>query len=91
MKLVVVGGGSTYTPELVDGLARLQDTLPVDELVLVDPDEDRLALVGGLGRRILGRYGHRGVLTTTSDLDAGADGADAVLVQLRVGGRAARE
>ena len=34
MKIVVVGGGSTYTPELVDGIGRLQDTLPVDELVL---------------------------------------------------------
>jgi 6-phospho-beta-glucosidase len=91
MKLVVVGGGSTYTPELVDGLARMQDTLPVDELVLVDPDEERLALVGGLGRRILGRYGHSGELTTTPDIDAAADGADAVLLQLRVGGQAARE
>ena len=37
MKLAVVGGGSTYTPELVDGLGRLRDVLPVDELVLVDP------------------------------------------------------
>ncbi len=90
MKLAVVGGGSTYTPELVDGLARMHDVLPVDELVLVDPAEDRLALVGGLGRRILQRHGHPGVLTTTTDLDAGVAGADAVLLQLRVGGQAAR-
>ena len=90
MKLAVVGGGSTYTPELVDGLARMQDVLPVDELVLVDPAEDRLALVGGLGRRILRRYGHPGRLTTTTDLGAGVAGADAVLLQLRVGGQAAR-
>ena len=90
MKLAVVGGGSTYTPELVDGLARMQDALPVDELVLVDPAEDRLALVGGLGRRILQRYGHPGRLTTTTDLDAGVAGADAVLLQLRVGGQDAR-
>ncbi|MFL6132781.1 MAG: 6-phospho-beta-glucosidase, partial [Nocardioidaceae bacterium] len=69
MKLAVVGGGSTYTPELVDGLARMRDVLPVDELVLVDPAEDRLALVGGFGRRIMQRYGHPGVLTTTSDLE----------------------
>ncbi|MFI6827925.1 hypothetical protein ACIBG5_12545 [Kribbella sp. NPDC050241] len=47
MKLTVVGGGSTYTPELVDGFARLTDSLPVTELVLVDPDADRLELVGG--------------------------------------------
>jgi len=90
MRLTVVGGGSTYTPELVDGLARLQDVLPVEELVLVDPAEERLELVGGLGRRILRRYGHPGVLTTTTDLDAGVADADAVLLQLRVGGQAAR-
>ena len=52
MKLAVVGGGSTYTPELIDGFARLRDTLPVEELVLVDPAGDRLELVGGLARRI---------------------------------------
>ncbi|MFD3353237.1 6-phospho-beta-glucosidase [Streptomyces fradiae] len=91
MKLVVVGGGSTYTPELVDGFARLRDTLPVGELVLVDPAADRLRLVGGLARRILARQGHPGRVTTTGDLDAAVDGADAVLLQLRVGGQAARE
>ncbi|MET9449218.1 6-phospho-beta-glucosidase [Streptomyces cinerochromogenes] len=91
MKLTVVGGGSTYTPELVDGFARLRDTLPVEELVLVDPAAERLALVGGLARRIFARQGHGGRIVTTSDLDAGVDGADAVLLQLRVGGQAARE
>ncbi len=58
MKIAVVGGGSTYTPELVDGLGRLRDVLPVEELVLVDPAADRLELVGGFGRRILERLGH---------------------------------
>ncbi|WP_445524544.1 6-phospho-beta-glucosidase [Streptomyces cyslabdanicus] len=91
MKLTVVGGGSTYTPELVDGFARLRDTLPVEELVLVDPATDRLELVGGLARRIFAHQGHPGRVVTTSDLDAGIDGADAVLLQLRVGGQAARQ
>ncbi|EFL32187.1 sugar hydrolase [Streptomyces viridochromogenes DSM 40736] len=91
MKLTVVGGGSTYTPELVDGFARLRDTLPVEELVLMDPAEDRLALVGGLSRRIFARQDHPGRITTTTDLDQAVDGADAVLLQLRVGGQAARE
>ncbi|WP_180685698.1 6-phospho-beta-glucosidase [Streptomyces gossypiisoli] len=90
MKLTVVGGGSTYTPELVDGFARLRDTLPIEELVLVDPAADRLDLVGGLARRIFARQGHGGRVVTTSDLDAGVEGADAVLLQLRVGGQAAR-
>ena len=90
MKLTVVGGGSTYTPELIDGFARLRSALPVDELVLVDPAPDRLELVGGLARRIFARQGHPGTIVTTSDLDAAVDGADAVLLQLRVGGQAAR-
>ncbi|WP_043188906.1 6-phospho-beta-glucosidase [Streptomyces roseoverticillatus] len=91
MKLAVVGGGSTYTPELVDGFARLRDVLPVTELVLIDPDARRLELVGGLARRILARQGHPGRVSWTADLDAGVDGADAVLLQLRVGGQAARQ
>ncbi|MFD3545466.1 6-phospho-beta-glucosidase [Streptomyces sp. NPDC058655] len=90
MKLAVVGGGSTYTPELVDGFARLRDSLPVSELVLIDPAAERLELIGGLARRIFARQGHPARVTTTSDLDAGVEGADAVLVQLRVGGQAAR-
>ncbi|MFD7611947.1 6-phospho-beta-glucosidase [Streptomyces sp. NPDC059828] len=91
MKLAVVGGGSTYTPELVDGFARLRDVLPLGELVLIDPAADRLELVGGLARRILARQGHPAAVTTTGDLDGGVAGADAVLLQLRVGGQAARE
>ncbi|TQK44652.1 6-phospho-beta-glucosidase [Streptomyces sp. SLBN-118] len=89
-KIAVVGGGSTYTPELIDGFARLRDTLPISELVLIDPATDRLELVGGLARRIFARQGHDGKIITTSDLDAGVADADAVLLQLRVGGQAAR-
>ncbi|MEU2164180.1 6-phospho-beta-glucosidase [Streptomyces sp. NPDC019208] len=90
-KIAVVGGGSTYTPELIDGFARLRETLPIGELVLIDPAAVRLDLVGGLARRIFARQGHPGTITTTADLDAGVAGADAVLLQLRVGGQAARE
>jgi 6-phospho-beta-glucosidase len=90
MKLAVVGGGSTYTPELVDGLGRLHDVLPVDELVLVDPVEDRLELVAGVGERILSRLGSPARLVTSTSLDGALDGVDAVLLQLRVGGQAAR-
>ncbi|WNO74519.1 6-phospho-beta-glucosidase [Streptomyces sp. AM8-1-1] len=89
-KIAVVGGGSTYTPELIDGFARLRDTLPIGELVLIDPSEERLELVGGLARRIFAKQGHDGKIVTTSDLDAGVADADAVLLQLRVGGQAAR-
>ncbi|GAA2127672.1 6-phospho-beta-glucosidase [Streptomyces synnematoformans] len=91
MKLAVVGGGSTYTPELVDGFARLRDTLPVDELVLIDPAAERLELVGALARRMFARQGHPGRVVTTGRLAEGVEGADAVLVQLRVGGQTARQ
>lgn len=91
MKLAIVGGGSTYTPELIDGFVRLQRELPIEELVLVDTDPDRLMLVGGISRRMMARGGHPARLLTTTDLAAGVSDADAVLIQLRVGGQDARE
>jgi 6-phospho-beta-glucosidase len=90
MKLAVVGAGSTYTPELVSGLMRDRDRIDVRELVLHDLDSDRREVVGGLARRILEREGFSGGLAITGDLDRALDGADAVLVQIRVGGQAAR-
>jgi len=91
MKLAVIGGGSTYTPELVDGIARLSGDMAVEELVLVDPDETRLAVVGPFSDRLMRAHGHPGRLTWTTSLDEGLDGAGAVLVQLRIGGQAARQ
>jgi 6-phospho-beta-glucosidase len=90
MKIAVVGGGSTYTPELIEGFARRADVLAVDELVLHDISPDRLDIVGGLARRILARQGFPGRLSTTTDLEEAVEGAAAVLVQLRVGGQRAR-
>lgn len=89
-KITVVGGGSTYTPELIDGLARRMDRLPIDELVLLDVEAERLGIVAGLAGRMLHRSGWHGRLTPTLDREAAIDGADFVLVQLRVGGQAAR-
>ena len=90
MKIAVVGGGSTYTPELIEGFARRAEQLPIDELVLHDIAADRLEVVGGLARRILARQAFPGRLVTTTSLDDAVDGAAAVLVQLRVGGQRAR-
>jgi 6-phospho-beta-glucosidase len=89
-KVAVVGGGSTYTPELVDSLCTHEDRIVVDELVLLDPDPDRLEAVGGLADRILRRHGWAGNLVTTDDRARAVDGADFVVVQLRIGGQAAR-
>ncbi len=90
MKMAVIGAGSTYTPELVSGLVRERDRLNVTELVLHDIDPERLEVVGGLSRRILERQGFTGELGLTGELDRALDGADAVLIQIRVGGQAAR-
>ncbi len=90
VKLAVVGGGSTYTPELIEGIARRSDRITVDELVLLDIDPERLEIVGGLARRMLARLGWPGNLVLTSDTDRAIEGADFVLIQLRVGGQATR-
>jgi 6-phospho-beta-glucosidase len=89
VKLAVIGGGSTYTPELADGLGRLAPQ--VTEVVLVDPDEARLSVVGPVSARIMRAHGHRAAVRWTTDAEDGVDGAAAVLIQLRVGGQAARD
>jgi len=90
MKIAVIGGGSTYTPELVSGLSRERDRIDVRELVLHDIDELRREVVGGLATRMLARQGYDGSLEVTDDLERAVDGADFVLIQIRVGGQQAR-
>jgi 6-phospho-beta-glucosidase len=90
MKLAVIGGGSTYTPELVAGLAREREQLDLSELVLQDPDAERREVVGGLSGRMLEAAGYDGELLVTDELERALDGASFVLIQLRVGGQAAR-
>ena len=90
LKIAVVGGGSTYTPELVQGFATREDRLPLEELVLLDVDQERLGVVGGLAGRMLARAGWGGHLVQTGRLQEAIDGADFVVVQLRVGGQAMR-
>jgi 6-phospho-beta-glucosidase len=90
LKVAVVGGGSTYTPELVDGFTRRTDRVTIDEIALLDINAERLEIVGGLAGRMLARQGWPGRLVQTTDRDAAIDGADVVLLQLRVGGQQAR-
>ncbi|HZQ80634.1 MAG TPA: 6-phospho-beta-glucosidase [Gaiellaceae bacterium] len=86
MKIAVIGGGSTYTPELVSGLTRLE----VDEFVLHDIDLGRREVVGGMAKRMLDHVGYGGSLLVTDELDLAVEGADFVLFQIRVGGQQAR-
>ncbi len=76
IKVAVIGGGSTYTPELIEGLTQRHDRLPIDELVLHDIDEERRTVVGGMAGRMLTRLGFEGRLTLTGDVEAAVDGAE---------------
>jgi 6-phospho-beta-glucosidase len=86
VKVAVIGAGSTYTPELVSNLSGLD----VTELALHDIAEERRDVVGALARRMLARAGYRGGLEITGERERAVDGADFVLIQIRVGGQAAR-
>ncbi len=90
VKVAVVGGGSTYTPELVEGFVIRTDRLPVDELVLMDIDPERLAVVGALAERMVRAAGWVGTVRLTDRADEALEGANFVIVQLRVGGNQAR-
>ncbi|MBI5959354.1 MAG: 6-phospho-beta-glucosidase [Chloroflexi bacterium] len=86
--ITVIGGGSTYTPELVDGFIRYCGELPVASIRLQDTSAERLDIVGGLAKRMVKKVGIP--LITTTDRAEALDGADFVITQLRVGGMAAR-
>jgi 6-phospho-beta-glucosidase len=91
LKIVVVGAGSSYTPELFANLTSDVSDLAVDEVALVDLNPDRLEFIADVGRRILRTAGSPINLTTTTELDRAVDGADFVVPQIRVGGLAARK
>lgn len=90
MKIAVVGGGSTYSPELVHGLAARAELLGLDEIALTDVDPARLEVVGGFASRMAHAIDPRLRIRHTEDLDAALEGARFVVVQIRVGGQAAR-
>ena len=91
MKVAVIGGGSTYTPELVNGFIERLKTLPVSELWLMDIDADRLAVVGGFAQRMVKARGSPFKVELSRDQRAAVRGASYVATQLRVGGMQARK
>lgn len=90
MKIAVIGGGSTYSPELCHGLAERAELLGADTLSLMDVDRERLEVVGGFVERMVGRVAPRLRIERTLELDRAVEGASFVVVQIRVGGQAAR-
>lgn len=88
LRVAVIGGGSTYTPELIEGFIRYFDELPVAEIRLMDISEERLDIVGGLVKRMLGDLPVK--LVCTKHLTEAVEGAHFVVSQMRIGGLAAR-
>jgi len=90
MKITVIGGGSTYTPELVNGFLDRSDSLPLKELWLMDIDAERLAIVGGFVQRMVKARGEPfKVILSQNQREAIAD-SSYVISQLRVGKMPAR-
>ncbi|MCJ7700802.1 MAG: 6-phospho-beta-glucosidase [Anaerolineales bacterium] len=90
MKVTVIGAGSTYTPELINGFLARVDTFPVDELWLMDIDSQRLEIVGGFAQRIVENKGNPFKVILTTDQRRAIQGTSYVITQLRVGMMEAR-
>lgn len=90
MKIAIIGAGSTYTPELMEGIIKRKENLPLQELALMDIDERKLGIVGGLCERMVQAAGMTTRVVKTQNLDEALQGADFVLAQIRVGKLPAR-
>jgi 6-phospho-beta-glucosidase len=90
LKITVVGGGSSYTPELFANLVDLRGLLDVDQVVLFDPNQDKLAFVAVVCERLLAGSGLATKVVIARDREQALAGADFILLQVRVGGLAAR-
>ena len=90
INVTVIGSGSTYCPELVDGFLQRQDSLKLRRLVLMDIDERKRTIVGSLCERMIRAAGLETEVVMTDDLDAALSGADFVVTQIRVGKLPAR-
>jgi len=90
MKIAVIGGGSTYSPELVDGLITRERELGVREVALQDVDPERLEVLAGFAQRLTHHAGSSIRVTAHRERQGALTGADFVVTQLRVGGQEAR-
>jgi len=89
-KIAVIGAGSTYTPELIEGLAERAEALQIESISLMDIDKASLDLVGGLAYRQLKESGFKGTTELTDDRHRALDGASIIFAQVRPGGMKCR-
>jgi len=89
-KAAIIGAGSTYTPELIEGFVERNDKLGFNKIVLMDINEASLNLVGGLAKRQLEKGGFKGEVILTTDRNLALDGSSFVFAQIRPGGMEGR-
>ncbi len=85
LKIGVIGSGSTYAPELIDGFIKRRDELKVKQVVMMDIDPERLDITGNLARRMVQRAGMDTEIILTTNRREALDGSDFVVTQVRVG------
>jgi 6-phospho-beta-glucosidase len=90
LKITVIGGGSTYTPELVNGFLQQVENLPIKELWLMDIDPARLDIVGGFAQRMVAAKGNPFKVVLSTNQREAVSGAAYIITQLRVGQMPAR-
>jgi 6-phospho-beta-glucosidase len=90
LKVAVIGGGSSYTPELINGFLKRVDQFPLSELWLVDILPQRLDIVGGFARRMIEAQGAPFQVHLATNRREAIAGANYVTTQLRVGWMQAR-
>ena len=92
LKMVTIGAGSSYTPELIEGLIKRRGTLPIGDLWLVDIEEGKkkLEIIGDMARRMIEKAGADIKIHLSLDRKEALPGADFVTAQIRVGGLAGR-
>lgn len=90
LKIAVIGAGSTYTPELIEGFIQRKDGLWVESFYLMDINVEKLKIIGELSERMIKRNGMSSKIVLTTDLEEAIRGADYVLTQVRIGGLEAR-
>ena len=85
MKIAVIGAGSTYTPELIDGFIKRKNELPVTSFYFMDIDKRKLKIVGNFAQRMLDANDIKCKFVMTEDLKTAVKDADFLLTQVRVG------
>ena len=90
LKIAVIGAGSTYTPELINGFLIRGGSLGVDSYYFMDIDRPKTETVAGLARRMAAKNGADSRIVVTEHLEEAVEGADYVMGQVRVGGLRAR-